>query len=194
MRMHTFQSWHRWGQVACLLLVLCGLLAWRGEATAYDRRPDLQVWGLADTSGAGYFGWPYGPGVMPVSAYVLNDGELGEWDPDTRRWLEPPLGGPAYNVVVQFTLPSQLTFAGVIASGSFTCGHSSGVVTCSGNRLGNAASVTLTIAVQLPANYECYPISPFYSVAMVVDPSNTIAERMEGNNTGSGQVGLVCLN
>jgi hypothetical protein len=131
---------------------------------------------------------------MPVSAYVYNDGDLGEWDPDTHTWLEPPLGGPAYNVVVQFILPSQLTFAGVIASGTFTCVHNSGVVTCSGNRLGNAASVTLTIAVHLPANYECFPISPFYTVGMVVDPANTIAERLENNNTGSGQVGLVCLN
>jgi hypothetical protein len=29
---------------------------------------------------------------------------------------------------------------------------------------------------------------------MVVDPANTIAERLENNNTGAGQVGLVCLN
>ena len=193
MVMHTFQSLHRWGLVACSLLVLC-VLTWGGEATAYDKRPDLQTWSSQDTSGAGYFGWPYGPGVMPFNVVVYNDGDLGEWDPDSRTWVVSPLGGPAYNVVVRITLPSQLTFAGVIASGSFTCVHNSGIVTCSGNRLGNAASITLTIAVHLPANYECFPISPFYAITMVVDPANTIAERLENNNTGSGQVGLVCLN
>jgi hypothetical protein len=190
---HTFQLLPRWGQMAGLLLVLC-VLAWGGEAAAYDKRADLQVWSIYDTSGAGYTGWPYGEGVMPVNAVLYNDGDLGEWDSDSHTWQVPPLGGPAYNVVVQFTLPSPLTFAGVIASGSFTCGHSSGIVTCTGNRLGNAASVTLTIAVHLPANYECFPISPLYAIGLVVDPANTIAERLENNNTGSGQVGIVCLN
>jgi len=191
--MHTFHTLHRRGLVVGLLLVL-GVLAWRGEVAAYDKRPDLQIWSIYDSSGAGYFGWPYGEGVMPFNAVVYNDGDLGEWDPDSRTWVVPPLGGPAYNVVVQFTLPSQLTFAGVIASGSFTCVHNSGIVTCSGNRLGNAASATQAIAVHLPANYECFPISPLYTIGVVVDSANTIAERLENNNTGSGQVGIVCLN
>src|SRR5215510_13501255 len=150
---HTFQTLQRWGLVAGLLLAL-GVLAWGGEAAAYDKRPDLQTWSISDSSGAGYVGWPYGEGVMPFNVVVYNDGDLGEYDPVSHTWVETPLGGPAYNVVVKITLPSQLTFAGVIASGSFTCGHSSGIVTCSGNRLGNAASATLTIAVHLRANYE----------------------------------------
>jgi hypothetical protein len=190
---HTFQTWHRWGLVAGLLLAL-GVLAWGGEAVAYDKRPDLQTWSIYDSSGAGYVGWPYGEGVMPFNVVVYNDGDLGEWNPDSRTWDVLPLGGPAYNVVVKITLPSQLTFAGVISSGSFTCVHNSGIVTCSGNRLGNAASLTLTIAVHLPANYECFPISPLYAIGIVVDPANTIAERLENNNTGSGQVGIVCIN
>jgi len=193
MVLHTFHPVHRWGLGAGVLLVLW-VLAWGGEAAAYDKRPDLQTWSSQDTRGAGYFGWPFGEGVMPFNVVLYNDGDLGEYDPVSRTWVVPPLGGPAFNVVVKITLPSQLTFVGVIASGSFTCGHSSGVVTCSGNRLGNAASVTLTIAVHLPANYGCFPIWPFYPITMVVDPANTIAERLEDNNTGSGQVGLVCLN
>src|SRR5262245_26077007 len=180
MGMHTFDTMHRWGLAACLLLGL-GVLACGGEAAAYDKRPDLHVWSSPDTSGAGYFGWPYGEGVMPFNVVVYNDGDLGEYDPESHTWVEPPLGGPASNVVVKITLPSPLTFAGVIASGSFTCGHSSGIVTCSGNRLGNAASATLTIAVHLPANYECFPIWPFYTITMVVDPANTIAERLEAD-------------
>ena len=193
MGMYTFQPLHRWGLVAGLLLVLGGL-AWGGEAAAYDKRPDLQTWSIYDSSGAGYFGWPFGEGVMPFNVVVYNDGDLGEWDPDSHTWAVPPLGGPAYHVVVKITLPSQLMFAGVIASGSFICGHTSGIVTCSGNRLGNAASLTLTIAVHLPAHYACFPLSPLYAITMVVDPANTIAERLENNNTGSGQVGIVCIN
>src|SRR5262245_3342426 len=99
MVMHTFHTLHRWGLVVGLLLVL-GVLAGRGEVTAYDKRPDLQIWSIYDSSGAGYFGWPYGEGVMPFNAVVYNDGDLGEWDPDSHTWAVPPLGGPAYNVVV----------------------------------------------------------------------------------------------
>src|SRR5262249_40408980 len=152
------------------------------------------TWSISDSSGAGYEGWPYGPGVMPFNVVVYNDGDLGEWNPDSHTWDVPPLGGPASNVVVKITLPSQLTFAGVIASGSFTCGHAGGTAPCPGNRLGTAASLTLTIAVHLPANYACFPISPLYAIGIVVDPANTIAERLENNNTGSGQVGIVCIN
>ena len=193
MRMRTCQPWYRWGKVACLVLML-GALALKGEAAAYDKRPDLQVWGIYDNSGAGYTGWPYGPGIMPSSFVVYNDGDPGEWDPDRRTWVVPPLGGPAYGVVVQVTLPPQLTFAGVISSGVFNCIHNSGVVTCSANRIGNAASVTVSLAVHLPAGYECFPINPLYTIPVVVDPWNAIAERNEGNNTDSDQLGIVCMN
>src|SRR5262245_31754331 len=188
---HTSQTWHRWGRVARPLVVLCSLVGGR-EAAAYDKRPDLQIgWP------GSYSGQPVDPdpSVVPYSFYVYNEGELAEWDPETRTWT-PPLGGPAYNVVAKVFLPPEVTFVSAVNTNCWTCTQSNGAVTCTGYKLANAASVDILLAVRVPTvDPNCLPSDTrFYAIPMVVDPSNTIGERNEGNNTGTGLAGYVCLN
>jgi len=134
--------------------------------------------------------------IIPYAFYVYNEGEPGEWDPETRTWTEPPLGGPAYTVTAQVLLPPEVTFVSALNTNGFTCTHTNGVVTCTGNRLGNGARVSILLAVRVPTvDPSCLPSDThFYAIPMVIDPSHTIAERNEGNNTGAGLAGYVCLN
>jgi uncharacterized repeat protein (TIGR01451 family) len=83
----------------------------------------------------------------------------------------------ATGVDVQQTVPSDANFVGASATNGFTCVFSAPNVDCTGN-LNAGADVTVTIKVQTTASTS----SPMTST-LTVDPSNTIAESNELNNT-----------
>ena len=89
----------------------------------------------------------------------------------------------ASGVGVQFTLPTGLTFVSAADPGSagFTATNSSGVITFSGGTLNAGTSETLTVTVSA-ASDGTYAAS---TGAAIVDPSNSIAESNENNNSST---------
>jgi hypothetical protein len=195
MATQTSQTRYAWTAVGFPLLVL--LLLGGGTAAAADSRPDLRVVYPQVSPGNPYAAWP----VMPFAFAVRNAGDPGEWDPESHRWLRPPSGGPAVNVVVHAILPPEVAFVTFTQTGGFSCWHLNGVVTCFRSRMSNNTSAQVTMHLQFlnapPLSWieTCLPYeTQLYPVEVEVDPAQTIVERQEGNNTLTLWTGIVCLN
>jgi uncharacterized repeat protein (TIGR01451 family) len=90
---------------------------------------------------------------------------------------------PASGIEVRVTLPSGLTYVGGSGSG-FTVGQAAGVVTFSGGSVAASSSVPLTVTVKAStAGSYVLPIG-----GSVVDPSNTIVELSDSNNSSPAAV------
>lgn len=90
----------------------------------------------------------------------------------------------ASGVTVRFTLPAGLTFVSTTVSNGFTGSHASGVVTFSGGSIQAGGDATLAVTVQRSTTGTVsVPVG-----AAVVDPSNTIAESNEANNSSTSAV------
>lgn len=99
---------------------------------------------------------------------------------------------PAFQVVVRDALPAGMTFVSAQditgGDGSFLCGASSGVVTCTGGTIDGTDDLVpglptvrmLQIVVRAPEVRQ-----QSYTNQAAIDPSNAIAESNETNNTAS---------
>jgi predicted extracellular nuclease len=84
----------------------------------------------------------------------------------------------ASGISVQFTLPSGVTFNSTGGSG-FTSSQNSGVVTFSGGSINASGSATLTVNVTPTTT------GTLTTGTAIVDPSNTIVESNDNNNTAA---------
>ena len=100
---------------------------------------------------------------------------------------------PAFQVVVRDALPAGMTFVSAqdvtgVSDGSFLCGESGGVVTCTGGTIDGSEDLVpglptvrmLQIVVRAPEVRQ-----QTYTNQAAVDPFNAIAESNETNNTAS---------
>jgi len=95
----------------------------------------------------------------------------------------------AAGVGVQLTLPAGLTYVSAGVNNGFTASESSGVVTFSGGTLNGGASAVLTVTVSAAT-------AATYSApagAAVIDPSYTIAESNETNNSSTAGTSTVVV-
>jgi len=84
----------------------------------------------------------------------------------------------ARNVTVRVATSGGAAVTGAALSG-WSCGASGGVATCSGGSVAIGGSASIPVTVQLPS------AAAGVTVTATADPGNTVAERNEGNNTGS---------
>lgn len=96
----------------------------------------------------------------------------------------------ATGVSVQFTMPAGLNYVSASGTNGFSGSNSSGVVTFTGGSITAGTSATLTVTVNPPtaATYTA-PAG-----AAVIDPSNTIAETNELNNSSPDAAGTIVAN
>ncbi|BAZ15815.1 5'-nucleotidase/2',3'-cyclic phosphodiesterase [Calothrix sp. NIES-4071] len=86
----------------------------------------------------------------------------------------------ASGVSVQFTLPNGVTYNSAGVSNGFTASQSSNVITFTGGSINAGNNATLTISVTPTST------GTLTSGSAVVDPSNTITESNEANNSIAG--------
>ena len=123
----------------------------------------------------------------PVTYWLtVKNTTIQVWDPELHRYY--PGGAPAYGVVVRDTLPNGSQFLSASGDSGFSCSQASGVVTCSGGNLQMGGTGHITINANAPL-----AIGRYTNTA-VVDPSNTVIERDEGNNSTSLTLVAVTLN
>ncbi|HEU4326790.1 MAG TPA: CARDB domain-containing protein [Roseiflexaceae bacterium] len=93
-------------------------------------------------------------------------------------------GADASGVEARFTLPAGLTYNSVSGTDGFGCAESGGTVTCTGATIGAGTGATITVSVTSgAAGRVTAPVG-----AAVADPSNTVAETNEGNNSSTSAV------
>jgi uncharacterized repeat protein (TIGR01451 family) len=114
--------------------------------------------------------------LVTYTATVRNIGQVASRDPFNGGTLY--FNTPASGVMFQQMLPPGAVFRSASGDSGFGCAHFAGVVTCTGGAIPAAAAATITIGLLAPTT------SGTFSGAAVVDPTNTIAERDEGNNGG----------
>ncbi|WP_138496852.1 Ig-like domain-containing protein [Nostoc sp. PA-18-2419] len=85
----------------------------------------------------------------------------------------------ASGILVQYTLPSGVTFNGTTVANGFTASQSGGVVTFSGGSINASDTAILTVSVTPNS------AGTLTSGTPIVDPNNTIAESSETNNTAA---------
>jgi uncharacterized repeat protein (TIGR01451 family) len=82
-------------------------------------------------------------------------------------------------IIINFNLPTGVSFGSASGNSGFTGVQSGGVVTFSGGSLGAGASATLTVTVTAPAvGTITVPVG-----AAIIDPGNSINESNENNNS-----------
>lgn len=89
----------------------------------------------------------------------------------------------ATSVTAQFTLPAGVTFNNASGTG-FSCSQANGVITCSGGTVNAGSSVSISVNVT-PTGTGTVTVP---AGAAVVDPSNTITESNETNNSSTSTV------
>jgi hypothetical protein len=121
-------------------------------------------------AGTYYFEW------TPVA---VAERRVQVFDVETKRYVTDFVATSASNVVVRTTVPATAPVTWVRPLNGFVCGRSANVVTCTGNvpSTGYAKAAIITAVPQ--------SITTKYTATTVVDPSNTIAELSELNNTTS---------
>ena len=95
----------------------------------------------------------------------------------------------ATGVSVQFTLPGGLTYISSGINNGFTAAESAGVVTFSGGALNGGANAVLTVTVNTAAaGTYAAPVG-----AAIADPTNTVAESNESNNSSPAGTSTVVV-
>ncbi len=93
-------------------------------------------------------------------------------------------GTSASGVEARFTLPAGVSYSGASGTAGFGCTESGGTVTCTGATIGAGAGATITVSVTPgAAGTVTVPAG-----AAVVDPSGTVAESNEANNSSAGPI------
>ncbi|MCC5639939.1 cadherin-like domain-containing protein [Nostoc sp. CHAB 5844] len=83
------------------------------------------------------------------------------------------------NITVQYTLPDDVTFNGTSVSNGFTASQAGNIVTFTGGSINAGSNASLTVSV-IPNT-----AGSITSGIATVDPSNTITESNENNNTAA---------
>ena len=149
-----------------------------------DDLPDLTISQTTSVAWSGYN--LVEPGGPVTYSLTVKNPSIQVWDAELHRYYTG--GAPAYSVRVRDTLPTGTQFVSASGDSGFSCSQASGVVTCSGGTLLNGGTAHIAINTNAPG------VMGLYTNTAVVDPSNTIFERNEGNNTSSATLSDVYLN